>query len=245
MDSLHFLLEETELPWNGQITFFSTIRRNGKKINFFFLLANSRNGKKIKLFPPSVWREAQEQVRLKKNWVCAHSVTVCELSLCTKDRAASPQMGLWKWRQKRWHVPSGIFSNWPCLAQTCARSLSARRPRIICTSSQIFPEERRGPTQHRIFAEHPTPPFPWDLPPPPPYTSFLMHGAWHLNPLRICARELLAAEAPSVRGGLLLPWPGSLCLFSLTPEAWLHVMWEKRWGKHSLFLVKALKQRLF
>ena len=157
MDSLHFLLEETELPWNGQITFFSTIRRNGKKINFFFLLANSRNGKKIKLFPPSVWREAQEQVRLKKNWVCAHSVTVCELSLCTKDRAASPQMGLWKWRQKRWHVPSGIFSNWPCLAQTCARSLSAQRPRISCTSSQIFPEERRGPTQHRIFAEHPPP----------------------------------------------------------------------------------------
>ena len=157
MDSLHFLLEETELPWNGQITFFSTIRRNGKKINFFFLLANSRNGKKIKLFPPSVWREAHEQVWLKRNRVCARSVTVCELSLCTKDRAVSPQMGRWKWRQKRWHVLSGIFSNWPCLAQTCARSLSAQRPRISCTSTQIFPEERRGPTQHRIFAEHSLP----------------------------------------------------------------------------------------
>ena len=142
-------------------------------------MANSRNGKKIKLFPPSVWREAQEQVRLKRNWVCAHSVTVCELSLCTKDRAASPQMGRWKWRQKRWHVPSGIFSNWLCLAQTCARSLSARRPRISCTSSQIFPEEKRGPTQHCIFAEHP-PPFP--LGPSATTSLYKLSHAWCLAP---------------------------------------------------------------
>ena len=74
---------------------------------------------------------------------------------------------------------SGIFSNRPCLAQTCARSLSARRPRISCTSTQIFPEERRDPTQRRIFAEHP---LPFPLGPSTTTSMYKLSHAWYLAP---------------------------------------------------------------